>query len=131
MTVTISVVAGSQPDGLTAAATRMQASIGSLEAQIASQRQTLVQLPAAWQGAAADAAMARAQKNLQHQQELRIRLQAMQSALKAGGAQLSSLRTEILNVAAQATSLGGIVGDDGTVSDAGVGGAMTAAVAGA
>ena len=44
MTATISLVAGSQPDGLIAAAARLGASIASLEAQISAQRDALAQL---------------------------------------------------------------------------------------
>jgi hypothetical protein len=44
VTATISIVAGSRPDGLIAAAARLGASIESLEAQISAQREALTQL---------------------------------------------------------------------------------------
>ena len=69
----ISLVAGSQPEGLITAAARMQPSIAALEAQIAVQQQALAQLAGAWQGVAADAAMARAEKKLEQQHELQVR----------------------------------------------------------
>jgi hypothetical protein len=131
VTATISLVAGSQPEGLIAAAARMPASIAALETQIATQQQALAQLSGSWEGTAAQAARERALKNLEQQRQLMVRLGAMQSALNAGGGQLSALRTQILNTAAQATSLGGLVSDDGTVQATGTGQLMTPTVAGA
>jgi uncharacterized protein YukE len=131
VTATISLVAGSQPEALIAAAGRLQGSIAALDAQIAAQQQALAQLGAGWQGTAAQAAIARARQDLQRQHELQVRLQAMRSALIAGGGQLSVLRTQVLTMAAQATSLGGLVGDDGTVQATGLGQLMTPAVAAA
>jgi hypothetical protein len=55
----------------------------------------------------------------------------MQSALSAGGEQLSALRTQLLSAAGQATSLGGLVSDDGSVRAAGGGRFMTPALAAA
>ena len=131
MTATISLVAGSQPDGLIDAAGRLGASIASLGAQIVMQREALAQLTSGWQGDAASAALLRAEDNLQRQRQLHLRLQAMQSALSIGGGQLSSLRLHILGTAGQATSLGGLVGDDGTVSATGGGLFMTPVLAAA
>ena len=115
MTATISLVAGSRPNGLIAAAARLGASIASLEAQVSAQREALAQLTSGWQGDAALAALVRAEKNLQRQFQLQMRLQAMQVALSIGGRQLSVLRTHILSTAGQATALGGFVSDDGAV----------------
>ncbi|MDT5331800.1 MAG: hypothetical protein QOF31_3097 [Mycobacterium sp.] len=131
MTATISLVAGSQPEGLITAAARLGASIASLEAQIATQRETLAQLMSGWQGDAARAALLRAEKNLQRQHRLLVRLQTMRSALRTGGGQLSALRTHILGTAGQATSLGGLVSDDGTVSATGTGRLVTPVLAAA
>lgn len=58
-------MAGSRPDGLIAAAARLGAAIASLEAQVSAQREALAQLISGWQRAAAVAALARAEKNLQ------------------------------------------------------------------
>jgi hypothetical protein len=131
VTATISLVAGSQPDGLIAAAARLGTSIASLEAQISVQREALAQLTSGWQGDAALAALVRAEENLQRQQRLQVRLQAMQEALSTGGGQLSALRTHILGTAGQATALGGVVSDDGTVRATGSGGLMTPVMAAA
>ena len=113
MTATISVVAGSRPDGLIAAAGRIRISIADLEAQIVLQQQALAQLSGNLQSSAADAAVVRVEKNVQKQLELKARLEGMQSALNTGGGELSGLRAQILNIAGQATSLGGLVSDDG------------------
>ncbi len=131
MTATISLVAGSQPDRLTAAAVQMQASIVALEAQISAQQQALARLAGGWQGSGADAAQARARANLEKQEALRLRLQGMQSALNSGGSQLSAVRSQILSLAAQATSLGGLVSDEGAVLATGIGRFMTPALAAA
>jgi uncharacterized protein YukE len=124
-------VAGSQPDGLIAAAARLGSSIASLKAHIAAQREALGQLVSGWQGDAAQAAVLRAEKNLQRQLQLQVRLRAMQSALHGGGEQLSALRTQILSAAGQATSMGGLVSDDGAVRATGGGRFMTPALAAA
>jgi Alpha/beta hydrolase len=131
VTATISLVGGSQPDGLIAAAARLGASIASLEAQISAQREALTQLASGWQGDAALAALVRAEKNLQRQLQLQMRLQAMQVALNTGGGQLSALRTHILGTAGQATALGGVVSDDGAVHATGSGRFMTRVMAAA
>jgi len=94
VTATISLVAGSQPNRLTAAAGQMQASITALEAQISAQQQALARLAGGWQGSGADAAQARAKANLEKQEALRLRLQGMQSALNSGGSQLSAVRSQ-------------------------------------
>ena len=131
MTATISLVAGSQPEGMIAAAARLTASIASVEAQVAAQRAALAQLASGWRGDAATAALVRAEKDLQRLLQLQVRLQAIQSALNSGGTQMSSLRTHILSTAAQATALGGLVSDDGSVQPTGVGDLMTPAMAAA
>ncbi|HKP39682.1 alpha/beta hydrolase [Mycobacterium sp.] len=76
-------------------------------------------------------AVVRVEKNVQKQLELKARLEGMQSALNTGGGELSGLRAQILNIAGQATSLGGLVSDDGTVQATGRGQLMTPAMAAA
>jgi hypothetical protein len=88
-------------------------------------------LDSGWQGDAAQAAVLRAEKNLQRQLQLQVRLRAMQSAQHGGGEQLSALRTQLLSAAGQATSLGGLVSDDGSVRATGGGRFMTPALAAA
>jgi uncharacterized protein YukE/pimeloyl-ACP methyl ester carboxylesterase len=129
MAATISLVSATHPEALSAAAAQMQAPITQLDTAIATQQGGLAELKAGWDGTAASAAQSSAQQNLQQQRELQQRLRAVQSALNAGGTNLTALRTQILSVAAQATSLGGLVSDDGTVSSAGLNRLMTPAVA--
>ena len=110
MTAGISLVAGSQPEGMIAAAAALTAPIAGLAAQLSAQRAALAQLTSGWQGEAAATAVARAERDLLRQTRLQVRLQAIQSALHIGGTQLSSLRMHILGAAAQATALGGQIG---------------------
>src|SRR6478736_2560238 len=97
----------------------------------ASQRAALAQLSSGWQGDAAKAATARAEENLRRQLQLQIRLQRIQATLISGGTQLASLRSHILDAAAQATAVGGLVGDDGSVRATGFGRLMTPVMAAA
>jgi hypothetical protein len=129
VTATISLVAESQPEGVIAAAARMIGSVASVEARVEAQRAALAQLASGWRGDAATAALVRAEKDLQRLLGLQIRLQATQSTPNSGGMQLSSLRTHLLDPAGQATALGGLVGDDGSVRTTGIGDFMTPAMA--
>lgn len=131
MTATISLVAGSQPDGMLAAAARLTASIAHVEAQVAAQRAAVARLAFGWRGDAAMAALIRAEKDLQRLLGLQVRLQTIQSTLNSGGTHLSSLRMHILDTAGQATALGGVVNDDGSVRARGIGHLMTRAMAAA
>jgi hypothetical protein len=131
VTATISLVAGSQPDGMLAAAARLTASVDSVEIRAAAQRAALAQLASGWRGEAATAALVRGEKDLQRLLGLQDRLLRLQGALNSGGAQLASLRTHILRTAGQAAALGGLVSDDGSVSAAGIGDLMTPAMAAA
>jgi len=131
VTATISLVAGSQPDGMLTAAARLRTSVASVEAQVAAQRTALAQLASGWRGKAAAAALVRGEKDLQRLVGLQVRLQRLQSTLNSGGVQLASLRTHILQTAGQATALGGLVNDDGSVSATGIGDLMTPAMSAA
>lgn len=131
MTVTISTVTASNPAALSDAAAQLQGKIGQLDGLINTQRSALTGLAGAWKGTAADAAQARGNKNLEVQMELKTRLENTQTALRVGGANLTPLRTEILNVAKQAMSLGATVSDDGTVTAPGSSKLMTPRLAAA
>ncbi|WP_233213539.1 alpha/beta hydrolase [Mycobacterium hubeiense] len=124
-------MAASKPDRLTEASGRLATSIQSLQSQIATQQRGLADLAGGWQGTAASAALTRGEQNLKRQQELATKLGATQSALSSAGADLSALRTQIQSLAAQATALGGIVSDDGTVRSSGNGALMTPTLAAA
>ncbi|KUI25814.1 alpha/beta hydrolase [Mycobacterium sp. IS-1742] len=116
MTVSLSVVETSHPDGLTDAAGRVRESIAHLDTLMARQRLALADLRANWQGKAAAAATARAETNLDRQEELAARLQAVQSALQTGGAQLSSTGRALLMLVTSLRATGWQVADDGTCS---------------
>jgi uncharacterized protein YukE len=116
VTVSLSVVEASDPDGLLAAAARVREKIGHLDALMAQQRNALAELRANWQGKAAEAAIAKAEANLDQQEALRARLAAMQQALQTGGAQLSSTRHGLLTVVNGLRATGWQVADDGTCS---------------
>jgi hypothetical protein len=131
VTATISLVAGSQPEGIIAAAARLTAPIAAVEVQVAAQRAASAQWTSGWRVDAATAALLRAEKDLQRLPQLEAGLQGIQSALNSLGAHLSSLRTHILSTGAQATALGGVVSADGSVRPAGFGDLMTPAMAAA
>lgn len=131
MTVTIPVVAATNPATLSDAAAQLQGKIGQLDTSIATQRRTLADLAAGWQGTASAAAVANAEKTLARLTELRDRLQAIQSTLSSGGTNLAPLRQAVVDVTQQAVALGATVGADGTVTPSGSGGPMTPEVAAA
>ncbi|WP_066899062.1 alpha/beta hydrolase [Mycolicibacterium houstonense] len=131
MTVTISTVTASTPTTLSEAAAQLKGKVEQLDMQISKQRQILAELGADWKGTAADAAIASGNQNLERLSGLRSRLENIQIALKSGESNLTPLRTEILNVAKQAMSLGATVSDDGTVTASGSSKLMTPTLAAA
>lgn len=131
MTVTISTVTASTPTTLSDAAAQLKGKVEQLDMQISKQRQILTELGADWKGTAADAAIASGNQNLERLSGLRSRLENIQIALKSGESNLTPLRTEILNVAKQAMSLGATVSDDGTVTASGSSKLMTPTLAAA
>lgn len=116
MSVSLSVVEASDPDGLADAAGRLGEKIGHLDTLMARQRRALADLRADWQGRAAAAAIAKAEANLDRQEELRARLQALQEALQSGGSHLSSTRRALLMLVQSLRATGWQVADDGTCS---------------
>lgn len=114
MTVSLSVVEASNPDGLVDAAGRIRERITHLDALMSQQRQALAELRANWQGRAAAAAVAKAEANLDQQETLRARLQAVQAALQSGGAQLASTRRGLLMLVNTLRATGWRIADDGT-----------------
>lgn len=99
MAVTIPVVAASNPATLSEAATGLRDKIGRLDAAVTEQQYTLTTLAAAWEGAAASAALAGGAKTVQRLTELRPRLQTIQRALSSGGTGLSPLRRSVVDLA--------------------------------
>jgi uncharacterized protein YukE len=115
MAATISLVTAARPEGLLDAASRQAASIAALTSQIDAQQGAMSRLATGWEGSAATAAQARAEKDLARQRQLIARLEATSAALRSGGTNLTALRTQILTLMSQASALGGLVSDDGTV----------------
>ena len=113
MSVTVSMVEASNPDGLTAAAAQVGATIGELDTVIATQRQALDRLRLAWQGAAGEAAIVKAEQNLTTQLQLQFRLEAVQKALGTGGAHLGATRDGLMDVVGTLGATGWTITDDG------------------
>ncbi|WP_226862933.1 WXG100 family type VII secretion target [Mycolicibacterium baixiangningiae] len=114
MTVSLSVVETSNPDGLIDAAGQIREKITHLDTLLTQQRRALAELRANWLGKAAAAAIAKAEANLDQQETLRARLRALQSALQSGGTQLSSTRRGLLMLVNTLRATGWQVADDGT-----------------
>ncbi|MBU9762255.1 alpha/beta hydrolase [Mycobacterium sp. TNTM28] len=116
MSVTVSTVEASRPQQLVAAAADLGTKISTLDATMNAQRQALAQLRASWEGQAASAAIAKAEQNLDQQEELRARLSALQQALQSGGTQMGYLRTGLLATVEMLRAVGWEVADDGTAT---------------
>ena len=129
MTATISGVRGSNPDSVTAAAGALGKSVAEVQTQIHSQQGLLSGVRQSWAGRASTAAVGRGSGLMQSQIAFRNRLDVVRRALSAGGRQLSALRAHILSLSSQASVLGGIVDDDGTVRPSGTGQMMTPTLA--
>ncbi|WP_102144198.1 WXG100 family type VII secretion target [Mycobacterium hubeiense] len=116
MTVLVSDVEASRPEGLSIAADRIADDSGRLSGIIAQQRQQLAELRQSWQGTAADAATARGEHDLARQEQFRDRLQALSDALPDGGAQLASVRGAVMQVVDDLRRSGWQVSDDGVAT---------------
>jgi hypothetical protein len=113
LSVTVSTVEASDPQALTAAADQLGGKIADLDGIIADQRQALEQLRSAWQGAAAEAAIAKAERDLTEQLRMRARLESARTALARGGAQLDAIRSGLLGLVGTLRAAGWTVTDDG------------------
>ncbi|AFM15531.1 Alpha/beta hydrolase of unknown function (DUF1023) [Mycolicibacterium chubuense NBB4] len=113
MSVTVSTVEGSNPQGLTTAANGLSAEIAQIDTVVAAQQQALGQLRGAWHGGAGEAAIAKAEQELTTQLQLRARLEAVQKALATGGAQLEATRDGLRGVVGALRATGWTVTDDG------------------
>ncbi|MFY1621388.1 hypothetical protein, partial [Micromonospora sp. WMMD736] len=114
--MSLSTVEASQPERLVSAAAAIGGKIAQLDGAMAEQRQALAQLRGSWEGQAANAAIAKAEQNLNKQEELRARLSALQSALQSGGSQLSSTKRAVLSLVNTLRATGWQVADDGTAT---------------
>jgi len=114
LAVGLSVVEASRPQGLSDAAERLGGSISRLDQTIAGEQWALSELQSEWQGEADRIAFDRARRDLAHQQLLRDKLGALQSALSIGGSQLTSVRACVVVVVDDLRSRGWQVTDAGT-----------------
>ncbi len=116
MSVTVSMVQASRPGQLVASAAELGTKITALDTVLAAQRHALAGLRGSWRGQAAEAAIVRAERNLDRQEELRARLAALQQALRSGGARLGFTRTGLLSIVESLRATGWRVGEDGTAT---------------
>lgn len=129
MVATLSIVEGTQPSRLLDSAAAQDEKAAALATQTATLQRDLDALRAAWQGGAADAAIANAEADLASQRAVHTTLTNYAAALRYGGVNLEPLRSQILAMATQARALGGAVSDDGTVTGHDTVGMMSPALA--
>jgi uncharacterized protein YukE/pimeloyl-ACP methyl ester carboxylesterase len=114
--LTIPEVEAAKPEGLTHAAGELGQKSSVLSGHIDNQRMALDRLRKGWEGAASEAAIAKAQPTLDRMQQIRDTLDRAQSVLAEGGSQLSFTRTNLMQTVSQLSSQGWQIGPDGTVS---------------
>jgi hypothetical protein len=112
--LSLSIVEASRPEALGEAADQLRAKLTDIDTIIGGQRDAMGRLDEAWRGPAADAAADRAMRDLGRQQAVRSRLARVHSALGAGGARLSSIRTALLSIVDPLRASGWQVHGDGT-----------------
>lgn len=113
MSVTVSTVEASDPQGVTAAAVQLGTDIAALDAVVDEQRQALARVGGAWQADGGDAAATTAEQDLAEQLELRTRLESARAALTTGGAQLDAIRAGLVELISGLRGMGWTVTDDG------------------
>ncbi len=116
MTVSVSLVETTRPEALTTAATQLGGKVAQLNSTIDAQRNALRDLQGGWQGTAADAALARGQRDLAEQTGLRDRLTQAQQVLQAGGTHLAQARSAILGIVNSLRGQGWQVSDSGVAT---------------
>lgn len=113
MTMSVSLVETTRPEALTTAATQIGGKVAQLNSTIDAQCNALRDLRGGWQGAAADAALAKGQRDLAKQTGLRDRLTQAQQVLQAGGTHLAQARAAILGIVNSLRGQGWQVSDSG------------------
>ncbi|MEH3143165.1 MAG: hypothetical protein PGN37_23990 [Mycobacterium kyogaense] len=113
MSVTVSTVEASDPQGVTAAAGRLDGHIADLDAAVDEQKQALERVRAAWQAAGGDAAVATAEEDLVVQVRLRSRLESVRAALASGGVNLDAIRIGLTELVTALRGMGWTITDDG------------------
>jgi uncharacterized protein YukE len=112
----ISAVEASQPERLVSAAADVGARAGQLDSLIETQRRSMSELRTGWSGTAADAALARGERDLAKQESVRDKLRTLNSALESGGGQLGSTRTALLDMVNSLRGQGWQISDDGVAT---------------
>jgi hypothetical protein len=116
MAVSVSLVEATNPEALTTAATDLGGKVALLNSTIDAQRTAVRDLTGGWQGTAADAALARAERDLAKQTGFRDRLQQAQRALQTGGTYLGQAKGALVGIVNTLRSQGWHVSDDGVAT---------------
>jgi uncharacterized protein YukE len=116
VTVSVSVVEATRPEELTSAATNLGGKVAQLNSTIEAQRTAVRDLKGGWQGTAADAALARAERDLAKQTGFRDRLQQAQRALQTGGTYLGQAKGALVGIVNTLRAQGWQVSDDGVAT---------------
>jgi uncharacterized protein YukE len=116
MAVSVSLVEATRPEELTTAATNLGGKVAQLNSTIDAQRNAVRDLKGGWQGTAADAALARAERDLAKQTGFRDRLQQAQRALQTGGTYLGQAKGALVGIVNTLRSQGWQVSDDGVAT---------------
>jgi uncharacterized protein YukE len=116
MAMSVSRVEATRPEVLTTAATNLGGKVARLNSTIDAQRNTLPDLQRSWQGAAAQAALSRAERDLAKQTDFRDRLAQTQQILQTGGTHLAQARSAILGIVNSLRRQGWQVADDGVAT---------------
>lgn len=116
MPVTIPQVEATDPDRLTRSGAALGQSAAGLGDRIERQHSALHLLRSNWQGAARDAAIAKATPTVRQLQQLHTSMTVLQTTLQHGGAALTRIRADVLRTVDYLRGQGWQVGPDGTVS---------------
>ncbi|BBW99461.1 hypothetical protein MMOR_03980 [Mycolicibacterium moriokaense] len=112
----LSAVEASQPERLVSAAAEVGARTAQLDSLITAQRASVDKLREGWSGTAANAALARGERNLATQEALRDKLRTLQGVLATGGGQLGATRTALLDMVSQLKGQGWRISDNGVAT---------------
>ncbi|MEW5812239.1 MAG: hypothetical protein AB1925_22670 [Actinomycetota bacterium] len=113
VSVAVSTVEASDPQGVTAAASELTSRIADLDGALAEHQQALARVRASWQASARDAAAATAEQDVAALTQMRDRLESVRTALTTGGAHLDAVRTGLVGLVAALRGMGWTITDDG------------------
>lgn len=116
MAVSVSLVEATRPEELTTAATNLGGKVAQLNSTIDAQRNAVRDLQSGWEGAASEAALARAERDLAKQTGFRDRLARAQQVLQTGGTHLAQARSALLGIVNTLRGQGWQVADDGVAT---------------